>query len=323
MVERAGPTSRVAKAVIPAAGLGTRFLPAVKAIPKEMLPIVDTPVIQHVVEEAADAGFSDVLLVTGRGKGPIEDHFDRAYELEDALAAKDAGERLELVRKPTELAAMHYVRQGDALGLGHAVLCGAQHVGSEPFAVLLGDDVLDPGDPLLTRMIEVHARYGGTVVALMEVSPEQVSRYGSAVVSETDESDVVRVSDLVEKPAPEDAPSRWAVIGRYILDPAVFGVLRETPPGAGGEIQLTDALLALAGREPPDGGPVHGVLFRRNRHDTGNKLDYVRTLVRFACDRPDLAADLVPWLREFLADRERGDSGQPAGSAATGSGPGA
>src|SRR6266702_3862914 len=284
----------VTKAVVPTAGLGTRFLPATKAIPKEMLPIVDKPTIQYVVEEAVAADLTDVLLVTGRGKHAIEDHFDRAYELEEVLSAKGDSGRLALVRASNQLATLHYVRQGDPKGLGHAVLCAAQHVGSEPFAVLLGDDVIDPRDPLLTRMIEVRDRYGGSVVALMEVAPEQVSRYGCAAISPTAEDDVVTVTDLVEKPVPGEAPSRWIIIGRYVCDPAVFDVLRHTAPGRGGEIQLTDALRTLAtadragdGGAAADGGGVHGVLFRGRRYDTGNKLDYLRTIVQFACERAD------------------------------------
>jgi UTP--glucose-1-phosphate uridylyltransferase len=289
----------VTKAVIPAAGLGTRFLPATKATPKEMLPIVDKPAIQYVVEEAVGAGLSDVLMITGRSKRSIEDHFDRAYEVEEALAAKDDTGKLAMVQESSQLAAMHYVRQGDPKGLGHAVLCAAQHVGAQPFAVLLGDDLIDPADPLLIRMIEVQRRYGGSVVALMEVEPEQVSQYGCAAISETNEGDVVEVTDLVEKPVPGDAPSRWIIIGRYVCDPAVFDVLRHTAPGRGGEIQLTDALRELA-TSPGPGGPVHGVLFRGRRFDTGNKLDYLRTLVQFAAERGDLADEFVPWLRKYL-----------------------
>jgi UTP--glucose-1-phosphate uridylyltransferase len=290
----------IRKAVIPAAGLGTRFLPATKATPKEMLPVVDKPAIQYVVEEAVTAGLDDVLLITGRGKGSIEDHFDRAYELEEALAAKDDADRLAQVRESSDLAHVHYVRQGDPRGLGHAVLCAARHVGSQPFAVLLGDDLIDARDRLLIRMMEVRQRYGGSVVALMEVDPGQVSLYGCAAMSPTSEEDVVTVTDLVEKPVPGSAPSNWILIGRYVCDPAVFGVLRDTPPGRGGEIQLTDALMTLAGRGPAEGGGVHGVLFHGRRYDTGNKLDYLRTLVQFACERSDLAEDLVPWLRKYL-----------------------
>jgi UTP--glucose-1-phosphate uridylyltransferase len=290
----------VTKAVIPAAGLGTRFLPATKATPKEMLPVVDKPAIQYVVEEAVAAGLDDVLLVTGRSKRSIEDHFDRAYELEEALAAKEEYERLAQVRESSELAAVHYVRQGDPRGLGHAVLCADRHVGDEPFAVLLGDDLIDSRDKLLTRMIEVRKRYGGSVVALMEVDPEQVSQYGCAAISPTAEADVVTVTDLVEKPVPGSAPSNWILIGRYVCDPAIFEVLRRTPPGRGGEIQLTDALLTLTTMSEADGGRVHGVLFHGRRYDTGNKLDYLRTLVQFACERSDLAEEIVPWLRKYL-----------------------
>ena len=294
----------VTKAVVPAAGLGTRFLPATKATPKEMLPIVDKPAIQYVVEEAVSAGLLDVLMVTGRNKRSIEDHFDRAYELEEVLTAKGDEERLSQVREPADLAMLHYVRQGEPKGLGHAVLCAKQHVGDHPFACLLGDDMIDPRDPLLKRMIEVRDTYGGSVVALMEVPREQVSLYGCAAISPTGEDDVVRVTDLVEKPAAQEAPSNWAVIGRYVIDPAIFEVLEDTKPGRGGEIQLTDALLTLAGRDPSEGGRGHGVLFRGRRYDTGNKLDYLRTVVQFAADRPDLAPEFLPWLREFLSGRQ-------------------
>ncbi len=302
-------TAEVTKAVVPAAGLGTRFLPATKATPKEMLPVIDTPTIQYVVEEAVAAGLTDVLLVTGRGKRAIEDHFDRNYELEEALAAKGDEQGLALVRRSGGLAEMHYVRQGAARGLGHAVLCAAEHVGDVPFAVLLGDDFIDRRDPLLQRMMEVRHRYGGSIVALMEVEPDQVSAYGCAAVKPTDSADVVAVTDLVEKPDPGDAPSNWIIIGRYICDPAIFGVLRQTSPGRGGEIQLTDALRTLArtdrgsgadGADCADGGGVHGVLFRGRRYDTGNKLDYLRTQVQFACERPDIAPEFVPWLRSYL-----------------------
>ena len=290
----------VTKAVIPAAGLGTRFLPATKATPKEMLPVIDKPAIQYVVEEAVTAGLNDVLLITGRSKHSIEDHFDRNYELEEALAAKEEYERLAQVRESSELATVHYVRQGDPKGLGHAVLCAAQHVGHDPFAVLLGDDLIDSRNPLLDRMIEVRRRYGGSVVALMEVDPEQVSQYGAAAITPTTEGDVVTVTDLVEKPVPGSAPSNWILIGRYVCDPAIFEVLRHTLPGRGGEIQLTDALLTLAKMSPAEGGQVHGVLFHGRRYDTGNKLDYLRTLVQFACERSDLAEEIVPWLRKYL-----------------------
>lgn len=305
-------TAPVLKAVVPAAGLGTRFLPATKATPKEMLPIVDKPAIQYVVEEAVDAGLSDVLMVTGRSKRSIEDHFDRAYELEEALRAKGDDERLSAVHASSDLAIMHYVRQGEPRGLGHAVHCARQHVGNEPFAVLLGDDMIDARDNLLRRMIEVRGRYGGSVVALMEVEPDQVSAYGCAAIEATGEDDVVRISDLVEKPSAEEAPSNWIIIGRYVCDPAVFDVLEKTPPGRGGEIQLTDALRTLADTPADQGGGVYGVKFRGRRYDTGNKLEYLRTVVQFASERPDLAPEFVPWLREFV--REHDASGGVGGS---------
>jgi UTP--glucose-1-phosphate uridylyltransferase len=297
------PTSAVVrKAVIPAAGMGTRFLPATKAVPKEMLPVVDTPTIQYVVEEAVAAGIGDILLITGRGKEAIEDHFDRAHELEELLEAKGDTAGLELIRRSDQLAAVHSIRQGAPKGLGHAVLCAADHVGDEPFAVLLGDDFIHPGDPLLRRMLEVRAQYGGSVVALMEVSRDQISLYGAAAFEPTGEDDVARVTDLIEKPDPDDAPSNQVIIGRYVCDPAIFGVLRETPPGRGGEIQITDALKTLAQTAPADGGGVHGVRFQGRRFDTGNRIDYLRTIVQFACERPDVAAEFVPWLRKYLDD---------------------
>jgi UTP--glucose-1-phosphate uridylyltransferase len=282
--------------------MGTRFLPATKAVPKEMLPVVDTPTIQYVVEEAVAAGIGDILLITGRGKGAIEDHFDRAPELEELLEAKGDTAGLELIRKSNQLAAVHSIRQGAPKGLGHAVLCAADHVGDEPFAVLLGDDFIHPSDPLLQRLIEARARYGGSVVAMMEVGIDQISLYGAAAFEPTGEDDVVRVIDLIEKPPPDEAPSNKVVIGRYVCDPAIFGVLRETPPGRGGEIQITDALKTLAQMPAADGGGVHGVLFHGRRFDTGNRLDYLRTIVQFACERPDVAAEFVPWLRKYLDD---------------------
>ncbi len=287
---------RVTKAVLPAAGLGTRFLPATKASPKEMLPVVDKPAIQYVVEEAVRAGLDDVLLVTGRNKKPMIDHFDRNVELEMALEAKGDQERLAAVRHASNLAAVHFVRQGDPKGLGHAVLAAAQHVGQEPFAVLLGDDLIDERDHLLEQMIEVQEREGGSVVALMQVPRESVSMYGCAAVEGT--GDVVRVTGLVEKPPVEEAPSDLAVIGRYVLSPTVFEVLRETVPGRGGEIQLTDALQTLIAREP-----VHGVVFRGRRYDTGDRLDYLKACVQLAADREDLGPPLLAWLREYLESR--------------------
>jgi len=292
----------VTKAVIPAAGLGTRFLPATKAIPKEMLPVVDKPAIQYVVEEAVAAGLRDILLVTGRAKGALEDHFDRAPELEQALKAKGDDERLARIWEPTELATVHYTRQSTPRGLGHAVLCAAHHVGDVPFAVLLGDDFIHPSDPLLQRMIDVREQFGGSVLALMQVDSDQVSQYGVAAIEPTDTENVVTVHDLVEKPAPADAPSNWIIIGRYVCDPAVFGVLAETPPGRGNEIQLTDALKTLAQMPASEGGGVRGVQFRGRRFDTGNPVDYLRTIIQFALERRDVAAEFLPWLRKYLDD---------------------
>ena len=293
----------VTRAVVPVAGLGTRFLPATKATPKEMLPVIDKPTIQYVVEEAVAAGLTDLLLITGRGKYSIEDYFDENYELEAALTAKGDEAGLAAVRAPRELATIHSVRQGEPRGLGHAVLCAAEHVGNTPFAVLLGDDFIDRRDPLLPRMIEARQRYGGSVIGLMEVPPDQVSAYGCVAIKPTESADIVAVTDLIEKPDPGEAPSNWIVIGRYVCDPAIFGVLRQTAPGRGGEIQLTDALRTLARADQHrgiDGGGVHGVQFRGRRYDTGNKQEYLRTVVSFAAERPDIAPDFVPWLRDFV-----------------------
>jgi UTP--glucose-1-phosphate uridylyltransferase len=304
------------KAVIPAAGLGTRFLPATKATPKEMLPVVDKPAIQYVVEEAAAAGLTDLLVVTGRTKRAIEDHFDEAVELELTLAERGDAETLALVRAPTELARIHYVRQGDALGLGHAVGCAEQHVGDEPFAVLLGDDLVADGGELLRRLKAVRAAYGGSVVALMRVPEDEIHRYGCAAVELTGEPDVVRVVDLVEKPAPGTAPSNLAVIGRYVLDAAIFGVLAKGVADERGEIQLTDALRVLAheglpgkGRERRGAG-VHGVIYEGRRFDTGNKLSYLEAVVELAVERDDLGPPFRAWLQEFCA-RSLPPSAQP------------
>ncbi|MDL5486100.1 UTP--glucose-1-phosphate uridylyltransferase GalU [Microbacterium wangruii] len=287
------------KAVIPAAGLGTRFLPATKAMPKEMLPVVDKPAIQYVVEEATHAGIQDVLIIIGRNKNNIANHFDQMPELEERLRAKGDMEKLKKVEQSTDLADIHMVRQGDPKGLGHAVLRARSHVGDHPFAVLLGDDLIDERDPLLTRMMEEHERTGAAIVALMEVEPSQVHLYGVAAVEPTDDDDVVRVTGLVEKPDAADAPSNYAVIGRYVLAPSVFEILERTEPGKGGEIQLTDALQELAA--DPDGPGVRGVVFRGRRYDTGDRVDYIKAIVQLATDRDDLGPELRPWLKDFAA----------------------
>lgn len=304
--------SSVVHAVIPAAGLGTRFLPATKATPKEMLPVVDKPAIQYVVEEAAAAGLTNVLMVTGRNKRPLEDHFDRNYELEATLAAKGDTDKLALVQQSTNLAELHYVRQRDPKGLGHAVLCARNHVGDHPFAVLLGDDLIDPRDPLLRRMIDVFQATGRSVIALMEVPQDQIGLYGCAATGSVPQAmsipspanggyPVVGVTGLVEKPDPARAPSNLAVIGRYVLHPAVFDVLERTAPGRHDEIQLTDALATLIGLDPADGGGVLGVVFRGRRYDTGDKLDYLKSVVTLACERDDIGDPFREWLRAFVA----------------------
>jgi len=292
---------QITKAVIPAAGWGTRFLPATKATPKEMLPVVDKPAIQYVVEEAAAAHLLNVLMIIGRNKRPIEDHFDRADELERVLTKRGDTERLELVRAATDLVSMHFVRQGDPKGLGHAILTATSFVGNEPFAVLLGDDLIDPRDPILPRMLEVQRKFGGSVVALMEVKPSEISLYGAAGVEATSESDVVRITSLVEKPTLTEAPSNYAVIGRYVLAPEIFEVLTATSPGRGGEIQLTDALAVLAQRDG-SGGPVHGVVFTGRRYDTGDRMNYLKTIVQIAAGRADLGPEFLTWLKEFTRE---------------------
>ena len=291
---------RITKAVIPAAGLGTRFLPATKAMPKEMLPVVDKPAIQYVVEEAVAAGLTDVLMITGRNKNALENHFDRVTELEATLEEKGDVDRLAKVEYSNDLADMHYVRQGDPRGLGHAVLRARMHVGREPFAVLLGDDLIDDRDVLLSRMIEEQNNRNATIIALMEVDPSMTHMYGIATVEMTGTPDVVKVTGLVEKPTAGTSPSNYAIIGRYVLQPDVFDVLVHTEPGKGGEIQLTDALQSMA--ENNIAGGVYGVVFRGRRYDTGDRLDYIKAIVQLAVERPDLGPDLKPWLKQFSAD---------------------
>ena len=289
----------VTKAVIPAAGLGTRFLPATKATPKEMLPVVDRPAIQYVVEEAIRAGLNDVLMITGRNKRALEDHFDRVPVLESQLAEQGKDALLKAVEATNELGELHYVRQGDPKGLGHAVLRGKVHVGDEPFAVLLGDDLIDEKEDLLSQMVEVQQATGGSVIALMEVPRESISAYGAAAIEAVEGQDgYVKVTGLVEKPAPEEAPSSSAVIGRYVLSSKVFEVLENTAPGRGNEIQLTDALQTLA-VGTGEGEGVYGVVFKGRRFDTGDKLSYLKANVILASEREDLGPELREWLKEF------------------------
>jgi UTP--glucose-1-phosphate uridylyltransferase len=303
------PAPRVLKAVIPAAGLGTRFLPATKAMPKEMLPVVDKPAIQYVVEEAVAAGLTDVLMITGRNKNALENHFDRVQELENVLLRKGDQEKLAKVMHSSSLANVHFVRQGDPKGLGHAVLRARLHVGNEPFAVLLGDDLIDARDELLSRMIDVQQERGTSVIALMEVDPASAHLYGVATVEQTLDDDVVRVTGLVEKPAPGTQPSNLAIIGRYVLRPEIFDVLAKTAPGKGDEIQLTDALQFLAHSE--QAGGVYGVVFRGRRYDTGDRLDYIKAIVQLATDRADLGPGLRAWLTEFVDALEVEDLATP------------
>jgi UTP--glucose-1-phosphate uridylyltransferase len=270
-------------------------------MPKEMLPVVDKPAIQYVVEEAVGAGLDDVLMIIGRNKNMIANHFDRVAELEHNLLAKGDEKKLARVMESTDLADIHFLRQGDPKGLGHAVLRAKSHVGDNPFAVLLGDDLIDERDPLLTRMLDEQESRNATIIALLEVDPDSIHLYGAAEVEATDDPDVVKVTGLVEKPAKEDAPSNLAIIGRYVLKPEVFDVLEKTEPGKGNEIQLTDALQVLAADDEIAGG-VYGVIFRGRRYDTGDRLDYIKAIVQLALDREDLGADLGPWLKDFAAN---------------------
>jgi len=286
----------ITKAVIPAAGLGTRFLPATKAMPKEMLPVVDRPAIQYVVEEAVDAGLTDLLMITGRNKRALEDHFDREPGLESTLVKKGDTDRLQMVEHSSNLGPIHYVRQGEAKGLGHAVLCAEQHVGDEAFAVLLGDDLIDEAETLLSTMMEVQQQTGGSVIALIEVDPSLIGAYGCADVTAVEGEDYVRVNSLVEKPSVADAPSNLALIGRYVLHPSVFAVLENTPPGRGNEIQLTDALQTLAAGDG-EGSGVYGVVFKGRRFDTGDKLSYLKAVITLASERPEFGEDLRSWIK--------------------------
>lgn len=301
------PSQTVKKAVIPAAGLGTRFLPATKAMPKEMLPIVDKPAIQYVVEEAVAAGLNDVLIITGRNKENLTSHFDNVPELEQTLKRKGDEEKLGKIHEASDLAEVHFLRQGRPLGLGHAVGRARKHVGDESFAVLLGDDLIDERDPLLGRMIEVHDSKNASVVALMEVPPEQVHLYGCAAIEPTDEPDVVRITGLVEKPKTEEAPSNLAVIGRYVLRPEIFGLIDELEPGRGGEYQLTDALNKLAVGEGQ--GPIFGVIFGGRRYDTGDRSEWIKANMLLGVEHPQLGAELRDWVIQFAELLQAGGEG--------------
>ena len=288
---------KIRKAIIPAAGLGTRFLPATKAMPKEMLPIIDKPGIQYIVEEAVAAGIEDILIVTGKGKRAIEDHFDSSYELEQNLLSKGKLDLLSEVQKPSELIDIHYIRQKEPRGLGHAIWCARKFIGNEPFAVLLGDDIVQSEVPCLKQMIDVYDRVQGSVLAVKKVPDDEVSRYGivDPDPSGGDGDRIMKVRGVVEKPAPESAPSNVAIIGRYILTPAIFDILETQDVGAGGEIQLTDAIYRLMRDES-----VYAYKFQGTRYDTGEKLGYLKTIIDFALERPDLKDDIRAYLEEKL-----------------------
>lgn len=288
---------KVRKAIFPVAGLGTRFLPATKSSPKEMLPLIDKPLVQYVVEEAVAAGIEQIIFVTGRTKRAIEDHFDSSPELENHLEEKGKDETLQAVREIADLVDIFYVRQKKALGLGHAILCARDFIGSEPFAVLLGDDIIDAPTPCLKQLLEVYEHYKGSVLALEQVPPEQISSYGCVAVNRITER-VMEVTDMVEKPKREEAPSNLAIIGRYVLTPAIFPILERQEPGRGGEIQLTDAIKRLSRDEA-----VYGCLFEGLRHDCGDKLGFLKATVDLALKREEFSAEFETYLRERIAVR--------------------
>lgn len=291
---------KITKAVIPAAGLGTRFLPATKAMPKEMLPIVDKPVMQYVVEEAVGSGLQHVLMITGRNKNALENHFDRAVELESLLDEKGDQQKLTRVLEATELADLHYVRQGDPLGLGHAVLKAQTFVGNETFALLLGDEIVENGDQFLGKMLEYSENNQTSVVALMKVPEQEIHKYGVARVGREVAPGVLEVKGFVEKPSAIDAPSDFAIVGRYVLRPEIFSYLKNQTPGFGGEIQLTDSLSLMAESTVSDKPSVVGMVLTDRRHDTGDKLSFLKATVEIACERDDLGVDFHAWLINFV-----------------------
>ncbi|WP_285891284.1 UTP--glucose-1-phosphate uridylyltransferase GalU [Paenibacillus pasadenensis] len=291
---RSGPIlTHIRKAIIPAGGLGTRFLPATKAQPKEMMPLIDKPAIQYIVEEAVASGIESIMIVSGRNKRAIEDHFDKSVELEAELEDRGNEEMLELVRGISRMADIVYVRQREPLGLGHAVLCARSFIGSEPFAVLLGDDILRSKQPCLGEMMKYYQETGSSVISVMEVPWDQTHKYGIADL----EGDGLfpRIRNLVEKPAQGEAPSNWAVVGRYVLDPAVFRLLERAEPGKGGEIQLTDSLQKLNSVLP-----MHAYKFQGRRHDVGDKLGFVQATIDMALEREDLADAVREYMRGKL-----------------------
>ena len=285
---------KVRKAIIPAAGLGTRFLPATKAMPKEMLPIVDKPTIQYIVEEAVASGIEDIIIVTGKGKRAIEDHFDNSFELEHNLLEKGKMDLLDEVQKSSKLVDIHYIRQKEPKGLGHAIWCARKFIGDEPFAVLLGDDIVQAEKPCLKQLMEQYERYNASILGVQPVRDDEVSRYG-IVDAQTIGDRFYGVNGLVEKPKQEDAPSNLAILGRYILSPKIFEILEEQSPGAGGEIQLTDAISTLNKVEA-----VYAYDFEGTRYDVGEKMGFIQTTIQFALQREDLRADLIKYLSTVL-----------------------
>lgn len=288
---------KVRKAIIPAAGMGTRFLPATKAQPKEMLPIVDKPAIQYIVEEAIASGVEDIIIVTGRNKRAIEDHFDRSVELETMLAEKNKTDLLDIVRDIGKMAEIHYIRQKEPLGLGHAVWCARKFIGDEPFAVLLGDDIMAADPPCLAQLIQLYEKTGSPMVAVSEVPESEVRKYGIVAPEPSDLGDhVYRVTDLLEKPSPEEAPSNLAIIGRYVLDPVIFDILEEQEPGGGGEIQLTDAMRKMNRQLP-----MLACRFNGERYDVGDKFGYIEATIELALKNDELRDELGRYLRRVVA----------------------
>jgi UTP--glucose-1-phosphate uridylyltransferase len=285
---------KVRKAIIPAAGLGTRFLPATKAQPKEMLPIVDKPTLQYIIEEAVQSGIEEILIITGRNKKSIEDHFDKSIELELELETKGKHDLLEEVRKISDMVNIHYIRQKEPKGLGHAIYCAKSFIGNEPFAVLLGDDIVHANKPCLKQMIEAYDVYNTSILGVQEVAREDVCKYG-IVDGKQIEGRMYKVKGLVEKPAVEDAPSNIAILGRYIINPAIFEILEHTKPGKGGEIQLTDALKVLAQRET-----MYAYNFEGRRYDVGDKQGYLEATVEFALRREDLREEFLKYLENII-----------------------
>lgn len=290
---------KIRKAIIPAAGLGTRFLPATKAQPKEMLPIVDKPTIQYIVEEAVHSGIEDIMIISGRGKRAIEDHFDKSYELEETLAKKAEWERLEEIRDIANLANIHYIRQKEPKGLGHAIFCARSFIGNEPFAVMLGDDIVEAKTPCLQQLISVYEKHQSSVIGIQEVPKEDVSKYGIIEPERLIEENIFQLKSLIEKPAVKKAPSSYAIMGRYILEPKIFSILENLPPGAGDEIQLTDAIRALTETER-----VLAYYFEGNRYDVGDKLGFIKATVELGLKREDLKSDLILYLKELLDSQD-------------------